>query len=516
MSLRLDLQGPDAEPQSAPTLPPRLAVLAQRLQEVSDFPALSAQVLRVTQVADQERQSLRALTEEILKDAALTSKVLQVVNAARYAGHQEGVGTVSRAISLLGVVAVRRVALSLVVLEHLENQCQAQWLRQAYAKTLLAAELAVTLTAGQADPEDAFLATLFQLLGPMVALYHFSEVTDHFKGERLPSYQELDQQTRMVLGVRLDELGGVVAGLWTLPDPLRRCMVRPDGRAPMRPVHDVQERLRWVGRAAADMADVMYVPGAQAQGAIDRLMREYLPVLGLGQEVVQERVETARGQWRVTAAALGLEAQVATEDCANSPSSGAELESSSASVAKEPVVMDTDLAERVLTAGLDDMTAAMLDGAAPRDVARIGMEIVSRALGLERVVLFRRDAAMPDAVATCRVWTSLGRFGGDMKAHMILRPVRSEDPLCTLLAVDKDVWLPSVEQTQWIQRLPVWLPAPQKGALLLLPLHQGKQLQGVMYADGTDGRLMPPEIPGRLLLQSIRRLLVMAMQSTHP
>ncbi|MFN4104283.1 MAG: HDOD domain-containing protein [Tepidimonas sp.] len=151
----------------------RLEQLLARLQADADFPALSAQVMRVQVLAGDERENLHRLAEEILKDVALTQKLLRLVNAAPYVASRGGVVTVSRALSLLGMSAVRGVAASLVMLEQWDNRAQADRVRESFARALLAAELASDLYGQGTEREEVFLAALFQGLGRMLTACFF-------------------------------------------------------------------------------------------------------------------------------------------------------------------------------------------------------------------------------------------------------------------------------------------------------------------------------------------------------
>lgn len=482
-------------------LPPRLARLAERLRANEDFPAMSAQMVRVMQLAEHEHGSLRQLTEEILKDVALTNKLLRVVNAARFAGHQDGVGTVSRAISLLGVSAVRQLALSLVLLEHLEDRQQARGVREVYLRTLMAAHVAVALSAGKVDGEMAFLATLFQFLGPMVVLCHFPEVAQSLgAGARLDT-AGLQAATMKALGVGLDELGQLVAAMWSLPEGIRRAMQRPDGVPPARLPQDPTDRLRWLARGSTDLADILLdAPEGLRVPETVRLVRALLPVLAQAEDVAQTQLQTAREQWWQSVSALGLDAEVRQRwgssvavggDAAGEPSDGVAVQA----VAVVP--------EDVLAQGLDDITAAMLEGVDPRERARMALEVICRALGLDRAVACRGVGGV------LRGWVALGLPDGS-RDRLQVSAAGGDDILSKLMATRKDTWVPDVQRAGWVARLPAWLPPPATGALLMMPLYRGQEVVGLVYADG-GGRPHEAEMPGRALLQSLRRLLVMCL-----
>jgi HD-like signal output (HDOD) protein len=71
-----------------------LEFLLRRMRNKSDFPALSESVVRIQSMATSEKESISSVTNEILKDVALTNKFLRLVNSAHYA-RGNSIGTVS-------------------------------------------------------------------------------------------------------------------------------------------------------------------------------------------------------------------------------------------------------------------------------------------------------------------------------------------------------------------------------------------------------------------------------------
>ncbi len=71
-----------------------LEYLLRRMRFKSDFPALSASVSRVQVLSDSETDSMQSLCDEVLKDVALTQKLLRVVNTAHY--RRSGTDPISR------------------------------------------------------------------------------------------------------------------------------------------------------------------------------------------------------------------------------------------------------------------------------------------------------------------------------------------------------------------------------------------------------------------------------------
>ncbi|MDO9221471.1 MAG: HDOD domain-containing protein, partial [Thiobacillus sp.] len=96
-----------------------LGVLLRRMQTESDFPALSEAIGAINRIASSDREGVNELSNNILRDFALTNKLLKLANVAFY--NQVGGGTIStisRAVVILGFDAVRSIALSLILFDN--------------------------------------------------------------------------------------------------------------------------------------------------------------------------------------------------------------------------------------------------------------------------------------------------------------------------------------------------------------------------------------------------------------
>ena len=83
------------------------------------FPALSESVSSINRVVSSDKESINKLSNSILKDFALTNKILRLVNTAFYSTYGGGtISTISRAVIILGFDAVRNIAVTLILFEH--------------------------------------------------------------------------------------------------------------------------------------------------------------------------------------------------------------------------------------------------------------------------------------------------------------------------------------------------------------------------------------------------------------
>jgi HD-like signal output (HDOD) protein len=478
-----------------------LDFLLRRMRHNSDFPALSDSVARIQRVADSENGNLDRLSAEILKDVALTSKLLRLVNTVRFRGAGGSIGTVSRAVALVGVSGIRNLAMSLVLLEHMHDKAHASQLQEEFLRSLLAGMLASELGTLVRDSEPAFIGAMFQNLGRQLTEFYFPHEARQVRGivaaVRPPARAvSEDAAAQRVLGLSYEALGLGVAKVWDLPPALQACMVKPAGDPPARELHDAAERVRWLAHAANQVADTLLHSQAQdAPPRVAALARRYARSLGV--EPARFEAAAASARQRLSEMVQSMHMQVATGSpaCrllapsadAAAPAAGEAQEllathTLQATVRLEPpgdAAAAADAAA-MLVAGIQDITNTMVEDFELNDVLRMVLETMWRALGFRRVVFCLRDA---------RSHHITGRFGlGDDAAAVASKfriPLQGgSDLFAAVCSKGADMLVADATQPRIAASLPAWYRASVDApAFLLLPLHlQGRPL-ALIYAD---------------------------------
>jgi eukaryotic-like serine/threonine-protein kinase len=285
--------------------------LLLRMQAKGDFPALSDSVSQILEITSSEKGSLSELTDQILRDVALTQKLLRLVNSVHFAHPgRAGITSVSRAVILVGFNAVRNMALSVVLLEHMQDKDDTGQLKQDFLHALLAAALAGELCVVPHDVEEAFVGGMFQNLGRMLAGFYFPD--EAMQVRRLVAAGQYvggeDSASIKILGVSYENLGINVAKLWGMPEALLRSMRKPTGMPPQKAVDQPAERLRWTILAASEVADVL-LQGEPAQQAarLGKLTDRYARALTLSPKAMDAAIAKARQKQRTLAQALKLD-----------------------------------------------------------------------------------------------------------------------------------------------------------------------------------------------------------------
>ncbi len=545
-----------------------LDFLLRRMRHKSDFPALTGHVLRIQRMASSDSESLTSLADEILKDVALTQKLLRMVNTAQYRRSGHGVATVSRAVALVGLAGIRNLALSLVLVEHMKDKVHAQRLKEEFLRSMLAAQLAHALSAGARDAEEAFLGGMFYNLGKLLTEYYFPDEAEAIRTQlRLTppaadarTHPDLlaDRAAQMVLGLGFEGLGMGVARHWSLPDSLQRCMRRPDGPLPTQPLALGPERLRWLAVAANEVSDAIWqADDAQLPQRLEAVVQRHGRALGLALPELRRAVDAARGVLADMAPAMGLslprgsrgqqvldQAPAAEPEdtltphrlVATLPSGPAGLPAPSlparpgiddptlhlllppapaGSLAPAPTVAAVS---DVLAAGIQDITDTLAgDSFRLNEVLRMVLETMYRALGFQRMVFCLRDPASGRLN---------GRFGlGDRAAALSplfqvpLRWPANQPPdlFGAVCLKGSDTLIADARAPTIAQRLPAWyrqqVDAP---AFLLLPMLMKQAPFALIYADKASAGALQVSDRELALLRTLRNQAVMAFRQVAP
>ncbi len=278
-----------------------LDYLLRRMRFKSDFPALSTSVSRVQAMAQSDTDSMQALSDEVLRDVALTQKLLRVVNTAHYrrAG-TDPISTVSRAVALIGAGGVRNMALSLMLLDRMQDKAHALQLRTEFLRTVMAGTLASELSSSSKEAEQAYLGALFRNLGRLLVAFYLPDDAEQIREQCEPGPNGepgLDERTaaHKVLGVSLDQLADKVGQLWGLPKNLRDCMATPTGDVPRRSVKGRQDQHWWLASLSNAATDCLMnnTPGELGE-ALSRLQAQYAGALDLRGSDLQDAAGRAR------------------------------------------------------------------------------------------------------------------------------------------------------------------------------------------------------------------------------
>ncbi len=511
--------------------------LLRRIEAESDFPALSESVGAINRITASDRESVNQLSNTILKDFALTSKLLKLANTAFYSRAGGGtISTVSRAVVILGFDAVRSIALSLILFDNLENRAQAQQLKEEFLKVLYAALLARELAgkAGVDDGEEAFIGAMLHHLGRMLALFYFpAEMTAAREQMATRGITEALAATE-VLGASPEQLGIAVARNWGFPERLVQSMKGlPPGR--VRKGANEVDRLRIVAGFASALCDGMAAAREDEHpAAVARLVerfRDSVPVTAeqigtvmsvtfgeLSRFAQAVNIDLGRSAFAVQAAQwAGLPPPVETASDGMAPDATAPREAldeavlaSHAADASPPRTPEAVQAR--LAAGLQDVGNSLVDDSMPlNDILRMILETMYTGMGFEHVILCIRDGSRN---------AMRGRFGFGEEAQALARAfdfplVGTPDVFLVALQNNADILISDIDSANIAPRIPAWFrrQVPARTFVLFPILVKGKPV-GLIYADRSKAGDIVIAETELSLLKSLRNQAVLAIRQS--
>ena len=357
----------------------------EQIEKMGELPSLPQSLLRIQVVANDDRSSADDLAKCILKDQALTMRVLKVVNSALYQRrNREKVLTVRRAVIVMGFESVRRLALGLSVFDMMSKLSRSPWLAEISRHSLVTAAFAQILaeSSGATPPEEAFVTALIHDIGKVVLVECSPGAMDEVLTDLSGGIPALEAERRH-FGITHDRAGRRLAARWQLPASLQNVIGDHHDIDPLSPPKRLDPLLGTIVYANA-MSRFKCEPESQQKEL--SILRKAGRSLGIPSAKLDDVYERVAKEIEILADCLGL-------DMGELKNYGAVV-NTQGSVNVAPKTMSTgEIAQRTalqlelyrkvghgLATGQDqiELMTQALDG-------------VVSILGFERAVLFRAD-----------------------------------------------------------------------------------------------------------------------------
>lgn len=265
--------------------------LLRRMQRNKDFPAVSSTLADINRLTSGESNApADKLVNVILRDLALTNKLLKLVNSAYYGTRAADITSISDAVVFLGLEQVRMTANSLTLFGHLKGDSAVlkDSMTKSFLSGLIARHLAQRDRLRQA--EEAFICGMCQNLGENLVIYYFAAEFDEVNALRKERGLDKPAASRGVLGVSYSELGAAVAKVWNLPGTIVAAIKSMPPGIVNAPGNDA-EKLRGYAVFANELCDLFEnQPASEVAAAMSALIKRFQRVVALDEEYTQRLV----------------------------------------------------------------------------------------------------------------------------------------------------------------------------------------------------------------------------------
>ncbi|MEM9020009.1 MAG: HDOD domain-containing protein [Planctomycetota bacterium] len=211
----------DTTPTTTSTSAETEAIVQSAIQEISHIATLPEVTMKIIKLVEDPDSTAQDLNNVISNDPALGARILKVVNSAFY-GLPGQIGSINRAIVLLGLNAVKNIAIAASLAKLFRGgKIAANFDARDLWQNAIACACATRLLAEKVQlglPDEAFLSGLIHDIGIMVEIQarrnQFVEVLQKLDDD--PGKPLLEAETE-VLGATHEQFGQGLCKLWKFP-----------------------------------------------------------------------------------------------------------------------------------------------------------------------------------------------------------------------------------------------------------------------------------------------------------
>ncbi len=503
-----------------------LKFLVRRIRSKNDFPAISGIINEINKIVESGSEDSNRLAQVILQDYSLTNKLLKLVNTVSYSQFGGKINTVSKAVSILGVEPVRNIAMSLVVMDFLQNKSQAQELKDVVISSFFSGIVAVQLSVWKnaQEVEEAMICAMFFNLGRMLAKFYLFDECEEIT--RVMDEKGVNEEAAAleVLGVSYNELGIGIAKSWNFPESLLDGMKKLDEDKTSF-TGDNTDRLNVAVNMANELSHIASETDQKTRAeGLRKISTRYAGVEGINEEKLSSALAKGLQDLTQRSKVFGIDSskspmlkntKVWAEHAKNARMAGSAAVGSSSGEAE---AQSEDEAEKIdyeafLNDGLHDVTVTMKADYKLNDILQMVLETIYRGLGFKHVLIFSRDAKSNMMVA---------RFGFGENIANILPSFNfsldyEADVFHLSLSKGLDIVIEDVGAPNIANKIPDWYAkAIDSRYFLLLPMSVNDKPVGLIYADMLEAKQLQISPSEMSLLRDLRDLAVSAiMQKTQ-
>jgi HD-like signal output (HDOD) protein len=201
--------------------------MKKRFDRITNLPTLPQVALKVNELLLDPKISVRRLSDIIMKDQAIVTNILKLVNSSFY-GFPSKIDSLSRAILVLGFETLRNAILSVAVTQTLKGMNRedafsiTDFWRHSIAVAVTSRQLSIRIPLEV--PETCFVGGLIHDIGKIIISCYFN---DEFK-RIIPLYESgmsFLEAEQSILPLDHSKIGGYLAKKWHLPENLSRAIM---------------------------------------------------------------------------------------------------------------------------------------------------------------------------------------------------------------------------------------------------------------------------------------------------
>jgi HD-like signal output (HDOD) protein len=465
--------------------------LLEKMDSSPGFAGLGASVKVISTLGEDSDGDSREITASILRDAALTAKLLRIANSSRNARGGRNISTIDQALVILGLNTVKSVALSLALLDSLSHKPQSKQLHAEIVTAYFCGSLAYEVTrlnAPRFSAQEAQVCGLMQNLGRMMATYYLYDEIESCRALQAQENLTEDDAVMRSLGMSFAEISAAIAKHWSLPDVLQNSLAPDIGKAPPRVVANALVWHQLCSDFCRRITDVLFrLPENREKIELAQHIEFYRLALHLKEDEVQEWIEKCLTVTDALLAEMSFPCNV--EQARTLLRKASER------------VLDRLSADDSLTKQSNSM-----GGRKPVEVIQLVLRQIHDKCNFDRTLLCLTDAS-GGLMAIVGVGRNASQVTGKFRCHG-----PKPDLFRAIVARRNDVFIADTTSPTYAKLLPDWYrEIVGARSFMTLTLVHNEKVLGVVYGDFTEQRAAAPPELKEPAMQEWRAQLIQAL-----
>ena len=470
--------------------------LIDMIQNDPEMPTLGSSIQKVTELTTTGDESLEKLTNVILTDPSLTLEVLRLANSIVYRASSQNVTSISNAIQLLGLDAVRACALALILVDGMPRR-HAEAVRGELTIALSASLVARNLAKRSMFPnaEEAAVVALLKNMGRLILAAFDDQLyreTIELASEK--GYTETKASLEN-LGCSFDWITEFALRSWHIPDPIIQAM-KLFSSGTLKSPKSRSEWMQQVAEFSKSATPMMLQPDSSQTSAVAKtLLKRFGNSLNLDEAKLRAIVSESTKQLRMVSSLTDQKLQ--QRNCETDQPETIDDVAVDTATTVGNVESRTNQAQTVHDSGKPtDAMDRLLDGVQEvsdliasrhynvNTLLMLVLETLYRSLGFRFVTICVRDARN----AQFRARNSVGANQLEIQRGFVFPDDCASDLFSMALSRNVDLVISDATAPKIHNALPAWHKRllPDTKSLMILPLTLSDKPFGLIYADRTE------------------------------
>jgi HD-like signal output (HDOD) protein len=464
---------------------------------------MSSTINIINQFKAAEDTSVSEFANIVLKDYALTSKVLKLVNSVSYSQFGE-VTTVSRAIILLGFENIKNLALTLMLFDHFRKISSNVDLVDTMVKSFYSGVLSQKICDEIyfSNKEEAFICSLFHTFGKMLVSFALPETIKEIKLASREKGISEDAAALSILGGRYEEVGMAIAREWHFPNRIVTSMHKLRGMEITAPAGEV-DQLNSIASLANEIANILSSSPEKKEmyeriGKLAEMFKTHFPGLN-GEKIAAvinaslEDLNQFSDIFNINMDKVPFNRQLLIwADKADKPevtvTGAVQLDFTTEELKTIDIIVGSekeDTPENIFTKGIQDVNSSILSNFSLNDVLRIVLETIYRGMQLSgeaRALFLIKDTKAP----VMRIRFGFGSGIEELKKWFNIALADSGDIFNRAILKRHDLVIRDIEPPDINKLLPGWYKRNASAGIffVLLPIVINNKPIGMFYVEG--------------------------------